>query len=77
MTDSLAAAQCRAAAVTQRSHRPRERRCNPLPDARAAAGFTSTMTVRDPGDLAELALPDEDTNGIVTFDGYATVYEAP
>ncbi len=77
MTDSLAAAQCRAAAVTQRSHRPRERRCNPLPDARASVGFLSRMTVRDPGDLVELALPDDAPAGIVTFDGYASVYEAP
>ena len=76
MIVDLAAAQRRAEAVTQLSHRPRERRCNPLPDARATVGFASTMNVRDPGDPTDPAEPSEPT-GPVTFDGYATVYEAP
>ncbi len=75
MTVHLTVAQRRAAEVTQRSHRPRERRCSQLLESRAAVGFASTMSLRDPGDPGDPVEPDE--TGPLTFAGYASVYESP
>jgi hypothetical protein len=68
MLDFREAARARAAAVAQRSHRPRQRRCSELP------GSTQrTAPVR----LAGIELREVSTGGTLTFTGVASATEQP
>ena len=70
MTDAIMrAAEARAAGVTQRSHRPTQRRASELGDGAdlPRVAFRSALTLRATG---------ADGTGM-EFDGYASVYEQP
>ena len=70
LTDCAAA---RAAAVKQRSHRPQQRRAagHPVATTVPHVAFRSAMLLRDE------PAADTDGKGLLRFEGYATVYEAP
>ncbi len=83
MTDILTPAAARAAGVSQRSHRPAQRRAAP-DDApgRARASFRGNLAITRAGQLdpetpAEDATEDPGADVPLHFDGYATVYESP
>lgn len=66
-------AAARAAAVEQRSHRPQQRRASDLaaPSRVPHVAFRSSLLLRDE------PATDADGKGLLRFEGYATVYEAP
>ena len=66
-------AAARAAAVEQRSHRPQQRRASDLaaPSRVPHVAFRSSLLLRDE------PATDVDGKGLLRFEGYATVYEAP
>ena len=83
MTDILTPAAASAAGVSQRSHRPAQRRAAP-DDApgRARASFRGNLAITRAGQLdpetpAEDATEDPGADVPLHFDGYATVYESP